>query len=94
MLTAEPATPARNAIFNHEKPDFSLPLGLKLSLQGELDFVENMAFIYTTSENPENVIALCVEEQLQSTSCTFRFAIDAKLPMRLLGWHVRDSARA
>lgn len=84
MLTAEPATPTRNAILNCDKPDLSLPLGRKISLQRELDFVDNLTFICATSENPENVIALCVEEQVQSNSCTIRIAMNAKLPEELL----------
>ena len=84
MLTAEPARPTRNAIFNHENADLSLSRGRKLSLQREVDLVENLTFICATSDNPEHVIALCVEEQIQPNSCTFRIAINANLPKALL----------
>ena len=83
MLTAEPATPTRNAI-SCERPDLSLPPGRKISLQREFDIVENLTFISATSENPENVIALCMEEQVQSNTCTFRIAMNTKLPKELV----------
>ena len=84
MLTAEPATPTRNANVNCENPNSPLLLGRKLSLQRELDLVDNLTFICATSENPENVIALCMEEQVQSNSCTFRIAMNTKLPKQLV----------
>ena len=83
MLTAEPATPTQNANCSG-KLDLSLPPRRKISLQREFDFVENLTFISATSENPENVIALCMEEQLQSNSCTFRIAMNTKLPKEFL----------
>ena len=84
MLTAEPATPTRNANVNYENRNLPLLLGRKLSLQREVDLVDNLTFICATSENPENVIALCVEEQVQSDSCTFRIAMNTKLPKQLV----------
>ena len=64
MLTAELATPTRNANVNYENHNLLLLLGHKLSLQRELDLVDNLTFICATSENPENVITLCIEEQV------------------------------
>ena len=84
MLTAEPATPTRNANVNYENRNLPLLLGRKLSLQREVDLVDNLTFICATSENPENVIALCIEEQVQSDSCTFRIAMNTKLPKQLV----------
>ena len=84
MLTAEPATPTCNSMVNWEKPDLPQLFGRKLSLQRELDLVDNLTFICATSENPENVIAICLEEQVQSNSCTFRIAMNTKLPKELV----------
>ena len=84
MLTAEPATPKRNAIVNFEEASLPLLLNRKLSLQRELDVVDNLTFICATSGHPENVIALCIEEGIQPNSCTFRIAMNTKVPKELL----------
>ena len=84
MLTAEPATPQCNVVVNREQANLPPPSERKLSLQRELDVVDNLTFVCATSGNPESVIALCIEEGIQPNSCTFRIAMNTKVPPELM----------
>ena len=84
MLTAEPARPQYNAVVDAEQANLPPSLERKLSLQRELDIVDNLTFVCATSGNPEHVIALCIEEGIQSNSCTFRIAMNIKVPKELM----------
>lgn len=84
MLTAEPAPPQCNAVVDTEETNLALLPKRKLSLRRELDIVDNLTFVCATSGNPENVIALCIEEGVESNSCTFRIAMNTKIPKELM----------
>ena len=46
----------------------------RLSLKQESDLVDDLAFISATSEEPEHVIAVCIEEHRDSKGLTIRLA--------------------
>ncbi|OCT49038.1 hypothetical protein CLCR_04631 [Cladophialophora carrionii] len=77
LLTAEPTMPARNVLV--EDSDLRLPTdaGRMLSLANERDIVDNLAFLSATSNEPEKVTAMCLEEGPGSDSCTIRIAMNS-----------------
>ena len=88
MLTAEPGIPTRNAIIHCEKPEVLVLEEHNISLQLEHDITNNLTFLCATSEKPETVIALCIEEQIQPDSCIFRILMNTKIPDGLVaGMH-------
>lgn len=46
----------------------------RLSFQREKDLVEALAFLSATSEDPERVTAVCIEEDLEHEACIIRLA--------------------
>jgi hypothetical protein len=84
MLTSEPAKPTRNAITLPKQPVPLLGRSRTLSLQREHDIADNLAFLAGTSDNPEKVIAVCIEEQFQPNSCILRIAMNTNMPETLL----------
>ena len=84
MLTAEPAKPTRNAVVNYKQPNSLLEEKRTISLQREVDIVDNLTFLCATSEDPEKVIALCLEEEIRPDSCTIRVSTNTNVPDELL----------
>lgn len=72
-LGREPGEPAENHIpqrFREKSSSFSR----RLTFERERDLVDTIAFISASSEDPEDVIAVCVEEHEGQEGMTFRIA--------------------
>ena len=76
MLTAEPVKPARN-ILTDNQVQASSTTSRTLSLAAERDIVNNLAFLSATSDDPEKVTAICLDEGFESESCTIRMAMNS-----------------
>ena len=76
MLTAEPAKPTRNILLDNQLQASSVT-PRTLSFETERDIVDNLAFLSATSDDAENVTAVCFDEGFQSESCTIRIAMNS-----------------
>ena len=76
LLTAEPARPSRIHVLADEALSSSISASRTLSFANERDIVDSLTFLSATSDDPEKVIAICLEEGPQSDSCIIRIAMN------------------
>lgn len=69
-LCDKPAAPARNATATDQGSDD----GRQLDAKHEIEIVECLAYLSTYSNEPEDVMALCLEEHSDGRSCTISIA--------------------
>ena len=77
LLTAEPSKPSRHSFVNYDRGFSTPPDGRMLSFANERDIVDNLSFLSATSDDPEKVTALSLEEDVRSGSCTIRIAMNS-----------------
>lgn len=73
LLGREPGEPAENHIPQRLREE-TLSFSRRLTIERERDLVDTLAFISASSEGPEDVIAVCVEEHEGQEGMTFRVA--------------------
>ena len=84
-LGAEPGEPKRNSLPHHLVHDPTAS-ARKLQLQQEIDIVDNFAFLVATTDDPEKVVAVCLEEHPDGAGMAIRIADNSG--------DVRDRAKA
>ena len=73
-LGAEPGEPKMNPWPQHLTHDDPTATSRKLQLQQEIDLVDNFAFLLATTDDPEKVVAVCLEEHSNGAGVIIRIA--------------------
>ncbi|KAK5454920.1 hypothetical protein LTR46_011497 [Exophiala xenobiotica] len=90
MLTAEPVKPARNILAANQLQASSAAPGRTISFVTEQDIVDNLAFLSATTDDPERVTAICLDESSQPESCTIRIAMNSGTRYKQLAMNQMD----